>query len=167
MRTKCLKPARFPGSLLVMIRSVCLLFCVSFVAQSPSLHGQTPPELQAGANSGVAGGYDPSPGNFLGVAKALPLPATDGQPPAANIAQAVAAAPSHPVPVLADAGGDKVRQQINDETANLLAMVYVLKAEVDQTNKDELSVVVVRQADRIEKMARKVRDEMRPAVGKN
>jgi hypothetical protein len=43
-------------------------------------------------------------------------------------------------------------------------MAPALKAAVDKTTKDELSVKVVRQADHIEKLAHTVKDQMRPAV---
>ena len=59
------------------------------------------------------------------------------------------------------------RQQIHSECADLLKMATELKASVDKTTKDELSVTVVRQAGRIEKLARKVKDQMQPAVRKH
>ncbi len=45
------------------------------------------------------------------------------------------------------------------QTANLLKMAYNLKAEVDKTTKDMLSVPVVRQAGEIEQMAHKMRSK--------
>lgn len=81
---------------------------------------------------------------------------------AADVSRAGSMPDAPPVP--ADAAGDAVRQQINDETASLTAMAYALKSAVDQTGKDELSVTVVRQAARIEQLARKVRDEIRPQI---
>ena len=77
------------------------------------------------------------------------------------------APPPPPPPKPADAGGDAARQQVNNETANLLAMAYALKAEVDKTNQDQLSIAVVRKANQIEQLARKVRDDMRPAMSRN
>jgi hypothetical protein len=59
------------------------------------------------------------------------------------------------------------RQQIDSECAALLNMAATLKAEVDKTTKDELSVAVVLQAGRIEKLARTVKDQMQPAVKKH
>ncbi len=59
---------------------------------------------------------------------------------------------------------DQRRQQIRDECADLFKMATALKAAVDKTTKDELSVKVVRQADHIEKLAHTVKDQMRPAV---
>jgi hypothetical protein len=45
------------------------------------------------------------------------------------------------------------------QTAELLKMAYSLKAEVDKTTKDMLSVPVVRQAGEIEQMAHKMRSK--------
>lgn len=45
------------------------------------------------------------------------------------------------------------------QCANLLKMATSLKAEVDKTNKDVLSVAVVRDADQIERMAKKIREQ--------
>jgi len=96
----------------------------------------------------------PSPGNFLG-STYVPSSSAPNQP-------VIAAAPPPPAPFPADAGGDAARQQINNETANLLALAYALKAEVDKTNQNQLSISVVRKAGQIEQMARKMRDELRP-----
>jgi len=94
-----------------------------------------------------------------------PVPASPSRENAAATSSSlVAAAPPLPKPVPADAGGDAARQQINNETANLLAMAYALKAEVDKTNSDTLSIVVVRKANEVEQLARKVLGEMKPAV---
>jgi len=59
------------------------------------------------------------------------------------------------------------RQKINGECADLLKMATSLKAQVDKTTKDELSVSVVRQAGQIETLARTVKDEMKPVVKKH
>lgn len=60
------------------------------------------------------------------------------------------------------------RKLVNWECADLLKMANDLKAVVDKTNKDELSIAVVRKAGEIEQMAHKLRDDMRPAMaGKN
>lgn len=49
------------------------------------------------------------------------------------------------------------KQEIASECANLLKMATDLKAEVDKTTKDTLSVTVVRKAGEIEQLAHKVR----------
>jgi hypothetical protein len=48
-------------------------------------------------------------------------------------------------------------QQMARQCADLLKMAMDLKAEVDKSNKDQLSLSVVRKADEIEKLAHKVR----------
>lgn len=72
-----------------------------------------------------------------------------------------------PVPPPADAGGDTARQKINNECVDLLKMANDLKMAVDKTNKDVLSVQVVRKANDIEQLARRVKDEIRPSVARN
>jgi hypothetical protein len=58
-------------------------------------------------------------------------------------------------------------QQIAGDCANLLRLAAALKNEVDRTTKDELSVTVIRRAGEIEQLAHKVKDEMKPVVGKS
>lgn len=57
------------------------------------------------------------------------------------------------------------KKQISDESTQLLAMAVALKAEVDKTNKDVLSLNVIRKADEIEKMARAVKERMKLSSG--
>ncbi len=91
-----------------------------------------------------------------------------GESPASQPAATTAApSPAVLVPPPANADGDAARQQINDECVNLLKLANDLKAAVDKSNKDTLSVIVVRKANEIETLAHQVKDEMRPAVGKN
>jgi len=49
------------------------------------------------------------------------------------------------------------QQEVADEAAHLLKMATDLKAAVDKTTKDQLSVGVVRKAGEIEQLAHKVR----------
>lgn len=79
---------------------------------------------------------------------------------------AAVAAPPIAIPAPADAGGNKARQAINDDCVSLFKMANDLKAAVDKTNQDELSVAVVRKADQIEQLAHRVKDEMKPATGR-
>jgi hypothetical protein len=53
------------------------------------------------------------------------------------------------------------KRQVAMETTHLLAMALALKAEVDKTNKDTLSLSVVRQAGEIERLARTVREKVK------
>ena len=53
------------------------------------------------------------------------------------------------------------KQQITSDSSQLLTMAIALKAEVDRTNKDTLSMNVIRKADEIEKLARTVKEKIR------
>lgn len=57
------------------------------------------------------------------------------------------------------------KKQISDESTQLLAMAVALKAEVDKTNKDVLSLNVIRKADEIEKLAHTVKEKIKQASG--
>jgi hypothetical protein len=52
-------------------------------------------------------------------------------------------------------------KQIADDSARLLKLATDLKAEVDKTSKDTLSINVIRKADEIEKLAHAVREKMK------
>ena len=89
-------------------------------------------------------------GLFSGNAQSpAPLPA-----PVSTASQApeAVAAPADNPPATSAASTDP-KQQI----AQLLQMATDLKAEVDKSNKDQLSVAVVRKANALEQLARKVR----------
>jgi hypothetical protein len=53
------------------------------------------------------------------------------------------------------------KQQISDEGTQLLAMAVALKAEVAKTNKDVLSIKVIRKADEIERLAHNVKEKIK------
>lgn len=57
------------------------------------------------------------------------------------------------------------RKQIADDSATLLKMATELKAEVDKTSKDTLSLSVIKKAEAIEKLARSVKEKMKLTVG--
>lgn len=57
------------------------------------------------------------------------------------------------------------KKQIADESSRLLKLATELKTEVDKTNKDTLSLNVIRKADAIEQLARDVKEKMKLAVG--
>ena len=56
-----------------------------------------------------------------------------------------------------DAEDAQRKKQIADESASLLSLANSLKAEVDKSTKDTLSVTVVRKAGEIEQLAHKMR----------
>jgi hypothetical protein len=59
------------------------------------------------------------------------------------------------------------KRQITDDSARLLKLASDLKAEVDKTSKDTLSLGVIRKAEEIEKLAHNVREEMKETMAAN
>lgn len=57
------------------------------------------------------------------------------------------------------------KKQINADSAKLLKLAMELKSEVDKTDKDTLSLGVIRKADEIEKLAHSVKEKMQLTVG--
>jgi hypothetical protein len=53
------------------------------------------------------------------------------------------------------------RRQIADDSAKILELATELKKEVDKTDKDTLSLNVIRKAEMIEKLAKGVREKMK------
>jgi len=53
------------------------------------------------------------------------------------------------------------QKQLADDTEKLLTLANELKAELDKSGKDTLSLSVIKKAEQVEKMAHKVRDEMK------
>jgi hypothetical protein len=70
------------------------------------------------------------------------------------------------VAAVAEAGGSKAAGP-ESESAILLRLAKELKVEVDKTNRDVLSIRVVRKAQEIEELTRKAQREMKPAVAAN
>lgn len=64
-----------------------------------------------------------------------------------------------------DAAMAQRKKDLTDESATLLTLAMALKAEVDKTNKDTLSLNVIRKADEIEKLARNVKEQIRKTSG--
>jgi FtsZ-binding cell division protein ZapB len=57
------------------------------------------------------------------------------------------------------------KNQLAVDTAKLLQLANELKAEMDKSSKDTLSVNVIKKADQVEKLAHKVREEMKANLG--
>jgi hypothetical protein len=57
------------------------------------------------------------------------------------------------------------KKQISADSVKLLKLATDLKADVDKTDKDTLSVGVIRKADEIEKLAHDVKEKMKLTVG--
>lgn len=53
-----------------------------------------------------------------------------------------------------------LQKKVSDDSAKLLKMATDLKAEVDKSGKDTLSLDVIRKTEAIEKLARNIRGEM-------
>jgi hypothetical protein len=69
--------------------------------------------------------------------------------------------PSQVQPPVVDSKQQR-HQQLLADAAKLLELANELKAEVDKSSKDTLSVPVVKKADEVGKLAKKLREEMRP-----
>src|ERR1044071_1163629 len=59
----------------------------------------------------------------------------------------------------------KRQQDIRDDTDKLFQLATELKAAVDKSNENLLSLDVVKKADEVEKLAKKVKEKMKEAVG--
>ena len=57
------------------------------------------------------------------------------------------------------------KRQLSDESTELLNMALALKAAVDKTTKDTLSLNVIKKADQIEKLAKSVKGKMKQSSG--
>ena len=64
-----------------------------------------------------------------------------------------------------EAANDERKRQIADDTSKLLELATQLKAEVDKTSKDTLSINVIRKAESIEKLAHGVKEKMKLTIG--
>jgi len=53
------------------------------------------------------------------------------------------------------------QKKLVDDTEKLLALATELKTDVDKSNKDTLSLDVIRKADEIEKLAHSVKEKMK------
>jgi hypothetical protein len=59
------------------------------------------------------------------------------------------------------------KKQLSDDSVRLLKLANELKTEVDKTDKDTLSISVIRKADEIERLAHVVKEKMKLTVGAN
>jgi hypothetical protein len=66
-----------------------------------------------------------------------------------------------------EAASAERKRMIADDSEQLLRLATDLKSEVDKTDKDTLSLAVIRKADEIEKLARAVKDKMKLSLGTN
>ena len=59
----------------------------------------------------------------------------------------------------------KRQQDIQNDTQKLFQLATELKAAVDKSNENLLSLDVVRKADEVEKLAKRVKEKMKEAMG--
>ena len=86
-----------------------------------------------------------------------PPPAAATTQAAAKKAPETAAAPTTPVVT------DPHQAQIIADTQKLLKLSQELKAEVAKSNKDTLSLTVIKKAEEVEKLAKTLKDELNKA----
>ncbi len=106
----------------------------------------------------------PPPGGTVRTDKAS-LPTAINQPPDAN------AQMEEREHLASDkdfaAANTERRKQIADDSAKLLKLAADLKAEVEKTSKDTLSLGVIRKAEEIERLAHGVKEKMKLIAGAN
>jgi len=111
---------------------------------------------QQGNGGGHGGG--PMGGSSMGAQDASQVaPASSSVP---------SVVPDIPIPSDMELSQAKMRnterqKQLVEETQKLLSLANELKADVDKSNKDTLSLEVVRKADEIEKLAHNVKEKMK------
>ncbi len=66
---------------------------------------------------------------------------------------------------MSKAANKKRQQDIRDDTDKLFQLATELKSAVDKTNENMLSLDVVRKAEEVEKLAKKVKEKMKESVG--
>jgi hypothetical protein len=91
------------------------------------------------------------------------LPTAINQPPDANAQMEMREGQTKPQDF--KAANAERRRQIADDSAHLLKLATQLKAEVDKTTKDTLSLNVIRDADDIERLAHSVKEKMKLVAG--
>ena len=57
------------------------------------------------------------------------------------------------------------KRQITEDAAKIVELATDLKNEIDKTDKDQLSVTVIRKAEMIEKLAKGVKEKMKLTTG--
>lgn len=112
------------------------------------------------AQDGHSAGAQAEQPNGASQARVNPPADAKSQVEAGANARAKEATPQSGVPA-----DSQRRKQISAESTQLLAMAVELKAEVDKTNKDTLSLKVIRKADAIEKLAKTVKEKMKQSSG--
>lgn len=147
-------------SRVVAIGGLALFLILAAAGLGIRVHAQSaaptaaPPAAQASAQT------PPRPTAFI-----PPQPANGAQSATAIAASPAPAAQSASKPPVAATTRESAAKgpvtQIDGQCADLLKMATSLKSEVDKTTMDVLSLAVVREADEIEHLARKMKDEIK------
>jgi len=137
-----------------MLRGMVVLSGLVLAGSSPALLAQFPP---APCNSPVCNSS---------VGTSPVSPATNRGQSGPPLQHGIDMPPQGPLEGRLERDQAKLRnadrqKQLEADTQKLLALANELKAEVEKSNKDTLSLDVVRKADEIEKLAKSVRDKMR------
>jgi hypothetical protein len=89
---------------------------------------------------------------------------TPASPPAPAQPAAAVTAVQNPAETHAETHTETHKDQIAADSAKLFQLANELKAEMDKSTKDTLSLSVMKKAEEVEKLAHKVRDEMRASL---
>jgi hypothetical protein len=100
-------------------------------------------------------------GSISRAAAQQPAQGSAAQPPAAPAPAARGATVDTPKPATPQTLEQK---QLAEDIAKLLTLANELKAELDKSNKNTLSLSVIKKAQEVEKLAHKVRDEMKASL---
>lgn len=84
--------------------------------------------------------------------------------PNAVAQQAAEQAPAAPVHVDVEKPMSPKQKQLTVDTARLQLLANELKAEMDKSSKDTLSLSVIKKAEEVEKLAHKVEDELKASL---
>ena len=137
------------------------LCCAGILVAAPGTAYSQNSNAQAAQTPGTGPAPKPSgvsPLEAAPVPEAKPAPDADGQTEARG---------NETKPQASGAAISERKKQIAVDSAELLKLATDLKAEVDKTSKDTLSLNVIRKADEIEKLAHSVKEKMKPAAGTN
>jgi len=98
-----------------------------------------------------------------------PVPGQDARLEASHAQEANSAGATHGQAKKqnVDTASTERKRQITDDSSRLLKLANDLKAEVDKTSKDTLSLGVIRKADEIERLAHNVKEEMKLTMSAN
>ena len=153
------KPA-IVRSTVVAIGSLALFLILAAGGPGIRVHAQSAAPTAAPAAAQASAQAPPRPTAFI-----PPQPENGAQAATAIAASPTPAAQSASKPSLAATARESATKgpvtQIDGQCADLLKMANSLKSEVDKTTMDVLSVAVVREADEIEQLARKMKGEIK------